>query len=438
MFLYNQTDDTQASAEPGDHPDDHFALPDDIQRVALPSNFVATGGRYPQRAQALHEALVEFDVDIFVYSQWLSFTLPWDLLVAKALGIPFVIQTHGNFSVLVGYNTPEFLELVAAYRLADGIVTLSAADKAFWLNFNDRTWRTQNMVDAELLNRPAALLNGHDLLWVGRIQLDKNPLAALDILHETLKRVPDARLVMAGPMGPEMQDPFTQHMTQLGVTDSVVLLGNQTEDEMRDVYQKADLFIMTSHYEGYPMALAESKAAGIPCVMYDLPYLTLVQGKSGVVRVKVDDTEAFGLAVSELLLDDQSRQRLGEQAREHMEQLSRFDCGALWEKVFCHAFSGEPAPDSKPADRSERNQFWDILISVITRQLARKNIAEYNVAQLQNNIEQKQMVINDQQAHIDALTQELSDVRTSVSLRVGRVLTAPLRGIRDFIRRRQV
>ena len=60
---------------------------------------------------------------------------------------------------------------------------------------------------------------------------------------------------------------------ELELEDSVILHG--FHKDVKPFYQKVSLFLSTSAYEGYQLTLQESKIAGLPCVTYEMPYLTL-------------------------------------------------------------------------------------------------------------------------------------------------------------------
>ena len=252
-----------------------FRLPEGVALETLPSCFEATGGRYRVRAEALSRALSAHDVDMLVYCQWLSPTLPWDLLLAKASGVSVTVHTHGTFSVLLGYDIPDFLALPPIYRIADAVVCLSTADQAFWGNFNGRVYLTQNPLPQSCLQAPAAVLGGHTVLWVGRVEADKDPLSALSVMKKVIERVPDARLLMVGPASERARTDLEEAASRLGVADALEIAGPIDEERMYEVYRRASVFLLTSRYEGWALALAEAKASGgaLRHLRHDLPHL---------------------------------------------------------------------------------------------------------------------------------------------------------------------
>jgi len=346
-----------------------FRLPEGVTLETLPSCFEATGGRYRARAEALSRALSTHDVDMLVYCQWLSPTLPWDLLLAKASGVSVTVHTHRTFSVLFGYDIPDFLALPSIYRIADAVVCLSATDQAFWENFNRRVYLTQNPLPQSCLQAPAAALGGHTVLWVGRVEADKDPLSALSVMKKVIERVPDARLLMVGPVSEQARTSLEEAASRLGVADALEIAGPIDEEGMYEVYRRASVFLLTSRYEGWPLALAEAKASGVPCVTYDMTYLTLLAGHRGVLVAPMGDEVALAHEVAEVLLDPEYARELGAEGRAHISELAGFDYAQLWEDVFTGV-----APKTAVSPSSEPSHLmWDTLFSTARLKLVDLN-----------------------------------------------------------------
>ncbi len=471
--------------------DDQYALPDDVSRAALPTCFGVGPEDYPARASALSEALRAYEIDLLVYGQWLSVTLPWDMLVCKSLGVPMVIQTHGTFGVLAGYGRPEFLRLCEAYAHAGAVTCLSETDRTFWLQFNPKTFYIPNPLDQAFLSTAPAALEGRRILWVGRIAPDKNPAAMLDVLSRVRQRVPDAQLSMVGPVDPTTRANLMQKAADLGVESALLLPGNVAADAMepvyRDasvfvmtsryegyptvlaeaeavggvesalllpgnvaadamepVYRDASVFVMTSRYEGYPTVLAEAEAVGLPTVMYDLPYLMLAQGDCGVTMVPMDDVDALAQAVGDLLLDEDARRSAGAKARENLRGCLADETflSAAWKRVFDAAMREVPGEGGPVSLATPWYSMWKTLRDSVVDRLHALNDLEHGERALEQELEVAKGCAEwergralEAQERVAQLENELATVRGSLSFRVGRALTAPIRKIRDLIQR---
>lgn len=398
-----------------------YDLPAGVSREVLPDTDASLRLDYGARGEALAAALDRHDVDLVVYCQWLSPMLPWDLLITKTKGIPFVIHSQGTFTVLAGYGIPEITKLPPAFRLADGVVCLSKTDAAFWRHFNDRVFVTPNPMPTDILASPSVDPAGHVVLWVGRVEVDKWPREAILALSRVVDQVPDVRLLMVGPVNDDVRRGLVEDARSLGVEKNVEFLGNKSPQEMASIYRKASLFLLTSHYEGYCLALGEAMASGLPCVTYDMPYLTLLEGKRGVACAPVGDWENLGDKIAALLLDKPRRRQMGVDARTHMQELATFDFTKLWSDVINRAVVPHDPYRRQGGGEYERRMWNELLRSMFRHDLEegveRGRLSDEAAAAREER---------------DRLSCDLSAVVDSKSFKVGRGITGPGRKLRGL------
>lgn len=96
------------------------------------------------------------------------------------------------------------------------------------------------------------------------------PRKAYDLLIEALVPLQalDWRLDIAGATdrSPETTAQIARMIGDNGLADRVRLLGPVADDELARLYDRADLFVLSSHYEGYGMVLTEALTRGLPIV----------------------------------------------------------------------------------------------------------------------------------------------------------------------------
>lgn len=98
---------------------------------------------------------------------------------------------------------------------------------------------------------------------VGRFMFQKNHSFLLDIFAEVHKRHEDTVLLLIGdgPLKSQMED----KVKALGLADSVRFMG--LRNDVQDLYNAMDLFVLPSHYEGLPVVGVEAQANGLPILV---------------------------------------------------------------------------------------------------------------------------------------------------------------------------
>jgi len=104
------------------------------------------------------------------------------------------------------------------------------------------------------------------VLIVARLEREKNLTLALTSFQKMLRLQSGIGLVIVG-RGKE-ESWLREYARHLGVTESVRFLG--FVDNPTPLYQSADLFLVTSFYEGYGMTIIEALAQGCPVVSTDV------------------------------------------------------------------------------------------------------------------------------------------------------------------------
>lgn len=98
---------------------------------------------------------------------------------------------------------------------------------------------------------------------VGRLSRQKNVEGLLDIYREICETEKDAILISVGDG--EDRDKIHQYAEKLGIRDRVMFLGKR--DDVPQILQAADVFVLPSLYEGLGIAAIEAQAAGLPCIL---------------------------------------------------------------------------------------------------------------------------------------------------------------------------
>ncbi len=309
-----------------------YPLPEEIVRVQIPSVQESIRINYAKRAQAWADAINQYEIDTIVYAAHVCDLLMWDVCLIKAIGCNFIIHSHNSHSLLFLEKVPFRYLLTHSYRLADRVITLSRIFSEYWGNFCP-AYYIPNPVGELCPREETAQLNGKNILWVGRISAEKQPYDAVRIFEKVKECVPDAVLTMVGEgETPDSLRDLQTYASQRGLTEAVHFEGFHRD--VSPYYQNADIFMMTSQYEGFPMVLVESKSYGLPIVMYDLPYLEMVRDNRGVITAPQGDIYAMANTIIRLLNNPVERKEIGRLSRVSAESFAAVNQIEKWKEVF--------------------------------------------------------------------------------------------------------
>lgn len=214
--------------------------------------------------------------------------------------------------------------MAAAYRLADARVGVSAGvcrDMAqlSWMRVgrfstiynpvrapNGPTSEASTLADQSWLDRP-----GSRILSVGRFKPVKNHKL---LLRAFANLASSAQLMMLGNGQDEAA--LKALAKDLGIADRVIFPGFHADPT--PFYQTADLFVLSSNYEGFGNVIVEALACGTPVVSTDCrsgPREILKEGAYGTL-VAVNDERALATAMREALNTKHDPERLKARARD--------------------------------------------------------------------------------------------------------------------------
>ena len=110
------------------------------------------------------------------------------------------------------------------------------------------------------VRKKMAIEDKYVVLFVGRLDPQKNPIFLIELFSELLKLRNNAKLLIVGDG--ILREAINDKINELGINDSVELLGNR--NDVHKLLQAADIFVLPSKFEGLGIVLIEAQAAGLP------------------------------------------------------------------------------------------------------------------------------------------------------------------------------
>jgi len=214
--------------------------------------------------------------------------------------------------------------------------------------------RARMRAELDLRHRPV-------LLAVGRFEAAKDHANMLAALRLVVDERPDALLVLIGQG--RLESETRELSAALDLSHQVRFLGPR--DDVPSVMNAADIYLMSSAWEGLPLVLLEAAAVGLPIVATDVGgnAEVVVHEQSGLL-VPPRDPRALAEAMLRMLsLPAVTREHWGQVGRCHVERtygidqvMARWEAlyREFWERDFWHRESEAPARTATAQDRDER------------------------------------------------------------------------------------
>lgn len=157
---------------------------------------------------------------------------------------------------------------------------------------------------------------------VARLVAEKGYEEAFRAARLVRERVPEARFVFVGAFEDKPDAIAADALARHGIADVAQLVGHRRDVER--LYAAMDLFMLPSHREGFPRALMEAAAMGLPCVATDVRGCRqCVEPEVTGLLVPARDPAALAAALEHLLRDPAARARMGAAGRQ--KALREFD-----------------------------------------------------------------------------------------------------------------
>jgi colanic acid/amylovoran biosynthesis glycosyltransferase len=247
------------------------------------------------------------------------------LLTAKAWQVPMSLTLHGPdefFDEEASYlrqkiETAKFVICISDYCRSQVMrIAPHVAESRFEV--------VRLGVDCEALRTKAPALNGSlntpvQFVCTGRMVAAKGHRILVEAAAGIQAAGIEFTLVLIGD-GAE-RSALEALTRERGIAERVKFMGSMAHNETLRQVSNADVFVLASFAEGLPVALMEAMALGVPCVSTPIAAIPelIHDGENGLL-VSPANVRALSAAMERLALDPELRMKLGEAARETVEE----------------------------------------------------------------------------------------------------------------------
>lgn len=248
------------------------------------------------------------------------FTAEVTYLISKIRNIPYVAHVHGDVepSGKFGFLLPIYKKYLwkIVLRNAKRVICLSEGYEKF---VNKRYGVTKILIvpngvnEKFFIKRIKSKNKITQLLFVGRLAKEKN-LPRLIEAHSLMKQPAILHIVGEGNKKEEIIKLINDKKL-----NNVFVHGKKTGKGLLDFYRNADVFVLSSNYEGLPLTVLEAMAAGVPVVASDVIGIQELVRNIGIL-VSPPTPQNFAKELDKLINNKKLMVSLAKRGREKARQ----------------------------------------------------------------------------------------------------------------------
>ncbi len=197
--------------------------------------------------------------------------------VQRSQGVPLILHVHSTQVDREGAHArgAVYQHEKWAMQQADAIIAVSDYTRRVIINHYgispDKIRVVRNAISTDEENIPLTIKDNVErepvVMFAGRLMAQKCPEAAVEIMVGALKKVKNARGVIAG--GGEKLEVIRELVKFKGMGDRIEVLGNVPKKNMHTIYATAAVLILPSISEPFGLVAIEAARAGVAVMLSD-------------------------------------------------------------------------------------------------------------------------------------------------------------------------
>jgi len=306
-----------------------FPIDNNVGQLSLYTHEISLLKSIVPASYKLYCIAKKYDVAIFSDTQ-MSLLSGFTALFSKTKVLAW---EHFNSTIVTRFGSRWFGRKLAA-RLSDLVVVLTKQDQSSWQAkywLKNQVKVIPNPSSIKLKDKAINELRTSTVISVGRYTDQKG----FDLLIQSWAAIDENirqawQLKIIGPNGSAKPD-LVRQIEMLGINNVVLA---DTCENMAAEYDNADVYVMSSRYEGFGLTLIEAMSSGLPVVAFDCPMGPgeIIDNQYGII-VEKENTSALSEAISQLITDKALRYNLSEQSLLRAKDFSEQSIADEWQST---------------------------------------------------------------------------------------------------------
>jgi len=287
-----------------------------------------------QRARVIRNLVRQQKIDIIICFQAGPFLAMRIYLIG--MGIPIIASERNSPSRFEFLKAGRYKSIFfQSFRFASQLVVQSESYCSHYPDYlhSNITTIPNPVYPAQLLSKPDIDDNHrYHLLSVGRLSYQKNYPVLIKAFSMIAEEFSAWDLLIIGDG--EDKEVLQQLIIEKQLTDRITLLKPTKDINMW--YRKSHVFCLSSQWEGFPNALAEALAHGIPAVGFSdcSGVNNLIEtGRNGLLAEGNGNPFSLGKALKEIMNDSAKRHKMGQEAITIVDKYDPEKIYDLWENM---------------------------------------------------------------------------------------------------------
>ncbi|WP_292709767.1 glycosyltransferase [Microbacterium sp. 67-17] len=239
--------------------------------------------------------------------------------IAQAADIPVFAQTHGMVdpSKRMSARVVDLLATRRVLRHSRVVFALTAAEEVDLAGVEPAV-KVRRVVNGVAIpdRQPVRVVREsgtREVLFLARLHERKRPVAFVEMAAIVSRQLSDVQFTIAGPDEGELAA-VSDTISRLALEDRVRVVGPLAPESTDAAMARADVFVLPSTGEVFPMTVLEAFRVGTPAVVTDSLGIADECRRAGAAVVTDGSASALASAVSELLGDATAAKRQAEAA----------------------------------------------------------------------------------------------------------------------------